>query len=120
MKKEKSALLSFFLRAGLGVVFLYAGVSSFLNPSSWAGFFPLGIRNIISETILLYTFSVYEVLLAFWLLSSWRVFYAALLSAFTLLAIIISNLGALDIIFRDVAILFMAVSLATLHSGRFK
>lgn len=120
MKKNKFALLSFFLRVGLGVVLLYAATSSFLNPLSWAGFFPLWLRNIISETSFLYTFSVYEIILALWLFSSWKAFHAALLSALTMLAIIISNLGSLDIIFRDVGLLFMAVALAILHSGKFK
>ncbi|MDP3734261.1 MAG: hypothetical protein Q8R37_03450 [Nanoarchaeota archaeon] len=115
MKHNTPSLVSFFLRVGLAVVFLYAAISSLLNPLSWVGFFPSWLRAIIPDTILLYLFSGYEIILSLWLFSSWRIVYAALLSIATLVGIIITNLGALDIIFRDVAILFMAVSLAVLH-----
>lgn len=115
MKNNPPQLVSFFLRVGLAVVFLYAAISSFLNPLSWIGFFPSWLRALIPDTILLLLFSSYEILLSLWLFSSWRIVYAALFSIATLLSIIVTNLGALDIIFRDVAILFMAVALAVLH-----
>ena len=118
MKGDQLTLISFFLRVGLAVVFLYAAISSFLNPLSWLGFFPLWLRNIIPDTVLLFTFSIYELILSLWLFSSWRAYYAALLSGLTLLAIIIGNIGALDIIFRDIAILLMAVALAILHKEK--
>lgn len=115
MKNNSPTLVSFFLRVGLAVVFLYAAISSLLNPLSWIGFFPSWLRAIIPNTILLFLFSSYEIILSLWLFSSWKIFYAAVLAILTLLGIITTNLGALDIIFRDVAILFMAVSLAVIH-----
>lgn len=107
-------LASFFLRVGLAVVFLYAAVASFLEPTSWIGFLPQWLRNIADPNALLWLFSAYEVILALWLLSGKKTYYAAILSGLTLLAIIVFNMGALDIVFRDVAILFMAVALAVL------
>ena len=118
IKGDKLTLISFFLRVGLAVVFLYAAISSFLSPLSWIGFFPLWLRNIIPDTILLFTFSIYEFILSLWLFSSWRAYYAALFSGLTLLAIIAGNIGALDIVFRDVAIFLMAVTLAILHKEK--
>lgn len=115
MKNDKITLISFFLRIGLAAVFLYAAISSFLNPLAWVGFFPLWLRDLIPPKILIFSFSTYEILLSLWLFSSWKSFYVAIVSSLTLFAIIIGNLGALDIIFRDIAILFMAISLAILH-----
>jgi len=100
------------------LVFLYAAISSFLSPSSWIGFIPLFLRNLIDANLLLFAFSFYEIILGLWLLSNKTVFYASLLSALTILGIVISNLGALDIVFRDIAILFSAIALMILSYKR--
>ena len=100
-----------FLRVGLALVFLYYAISSFLNPSSWAGFIPLFLRNLVDANLLLTLFSMYEIILGVWIFLNKGIFYASLLSSLTMLAIIISNFGALDIVFRDIAILFSANAL---------
>ena len=115
MDKTKITLVDFLLRAGVAIVFLYAGISSFLNPSSWIGFIPQFIRNIIPETIFLPLFSISEFGIALWLLSGKKTLYAAGIAALTLLAIIFFNVGALDIVFRDTAIFFAAMTLVVLH-----
>jgi len=112
MKKE--LLISFLLRVGLALVFLYAATASFLEPDSWIGFLPGFMRDIMPAKILLSLFSIYEIVLAFWLLSGKKTFYAAILAAATMFAITVTSLGALDIVFRDVAIFFMATALAVL------
>lgn len=112
VKSEKFA--SFLLRTGLGLVFLYAAASSLIDPGSWIGFLPSFMRELASPEFLLTLFSIYEILLAVWLISGKETFHAALLSAATMFAIVIQNIGALDILFRDVAILFAALSLAVL------
>jgi len=116
--ESKVCLVSFFLRVGLALVFLYAAISSFLSPSSWIGFIPLFLRNLIDANLLLFAFSFYEIILGLWLLSNKTVFYASLLSALTILGIVISNLGALDIVFIDIAILFSAIALMILSYKR--
>ncbi len=113
--KEKAA---FFLLFGLAVVFLYAAVAAFLDPSSWSGFIPQFMRNIIPTKIFLTVFSVYQILLALWLFSKKKTFYAAVLSAATLFLIVVFNLKNFDIVFRDVAIFFAAVALALLSKER--
>ena len=113
-------LVSFFLRAGLAIVFLYAAVASFLDPTSWIGFFPEWLRALFPATILRYLFSTYEIVLALWLLKGKQTFYAASLAALTLFSIIIFNTGALDIVFRDVAIFFSALGLVALSYERKK
>ncbi|MBU6141740.1 hypothetical protein KGO95_01295 [Patescibacteria group bacterium] len=105
---------SFLLRIGLASVFLYAAVASFIEPDAWIGYLPVFLRHIFPANLLLAGFSTYQIVLSLWLLTGKRAFYAALLSALTLVGIIVANIGALDIIFRDFAILFASLALAAL------
>lgn len=100
------------LRIGIASVFLYAAVSATLNPLNWVGYLPQYLRNIFPGDLLLKSFSFYELVLGVWLLTGWKSFYSAVLSSLTLFGIIVTNLGAFDITFRDVAILFSSISLA--------
>lgn len=110
----------FLLRSGIASVFLYAAVASFLEPQNWIGYLPQFLRSIFPANILLITFSTYEIILSIWILWGYKVFYSSLIAALTLIGIIITNLGALDITFRDVAILFAAVALAILEKSKNK
>ena len=111
---KTNKIVSLLLRIGLVIVFLYAAIASFIEPSVWISFFPNWLKNIISANILLFTFSIYEIVLSLWLLSGKKTFYAAILSSLTLLAIIIFNLDVLVIVFRDFAILSASIALAVL------
>ncbi len=108
MKKEYLANL--FLRIGLAFVFLYAGISAFINPNSWVGFIP-NIGNFITKAILLQVHSIINIILSIWLLSNKKIFYVSIISSIFLFGIIIFNLNSLEIVFRDVAILLMAIAL---------
>lgn len=112
---KNSILVSFLLRIGLGAAFLYAAIASFLEPESWIGFFPIWLRNLAPANYLLMTFSIYEIILAIWLFSSKKIFYAASLATLTLAGIIVFNISTLDIIFRDIPILFLALALMVIH-----
>ena len=105
--------VSILLRLGLAFSFIYAAISSFINPSSWIGFFPSFLQN----DILLMIFSIYEILLGIWVFSGKKLFYSSVLSSLTLFGIIVFNFGAFDIVFRDVAILAMAIALALLSKS---
>ena len=115
MYMPNQKLASFLLRIGLAIVFLYAATASFLDPQSWVGFLPAWMRLIVPGTILLPIFSIYEIALSLWLLSGWRGFESGLLAAATLLAITVANIGAFDIVFRDVAVFFAAIALAVIE-----
>jgi len=114
LSEWREVLVSFFLRSGLAIVFFYAATSAYLNPQDWIGFIPQFVRNIIDPTLFLHIHSAAEVILGLWLLSDKKTVYAASISALSIFTIIIFNPGALDIIFRDVAILFAAIALAIL------
>ncbi len=95
---------------------VYAAIASFLQPLNWIGFFPAWLRGFMPASILLFAYSLYQMALALWLLSGKKAFYAAILGGVTLVAIIVTNITLLDIIFRDVAILFAAVALLFMHA----
>lgn len=115
---QPNALVSFLLRSGLAVVFLYAATSSFLSPQDWMGYFPQFMRDIVPGEILLPIFSVCELVLALWLLSGKYPVASGIVAAAALAGIIVSNLTQLPIIFRDIAILSAALSLSALHYKR--
>ncbi|OGH08342.1 MAG: hypothetical protein A2171_00155 [Candidatus Levybacteria bacterium RBG_13_35_9] len=118
---DKNRLFIFILRIGLAFVLLYAAVSSFLAPYNWIGYFPVFLRDLISENILLSTFSVFEIILGLWILWGKYLFYSSILASVSLLGIIIFNFNQMDIIFRDVSILLTAISLAVYsYNGKFK
>ncbi len=109
---SKSGLAPLFLRLGLATVLLYAAISSTLQPSDWIGYLPPLLTDRFDANILLKIFSVYELLLAAWLLSGVYVRYAALLCAATLAGIVTSNISLFAISFRDIGLMFAALALA--------
>lgn len=111
-KHNKEVLISFFLRIGLAVVFFYAGLASLFFPENWVGYIPGFVADNISTSTLLVLFSFYELGLGLWLLSNRKTFYAAIISAVTMILIVIFNMTLFDVVFRDIAIFFMALALA--------
>lgn len=114
---NNNKIASLLLRFGIAFTFFYAAIFSFLNPNDWIGFFPLFLRDIFSDNLLILFFSFYELILGFWIISGKFQFYSAVFSALTVLGIIVFNLGILDIVFRDVAIFFSALALIFINSG---
>lgn len=114
MKKE--LVVSFLLRIGLASVFGYAAVASFLDPSSWVGYFPNFLRDLIPENTLLTLFSISELILAVWLLWGRYLFFAGAVSASMMLGIILANTFLLDVVFRDIAIFFSSIALSYLDT----
>jgi len=103
MKNQKIVLL--FLRLAIASVFYYAAIASFIEPDNWIGYLPQFLRHIFPATFLLSSFS--------WIMSGWKSFYSACLASLTLIGIIISNITLIDIVFRDIAIFFASLALAT-------
>ncbi len=117
-KSNRDVLVSFFLRSGLAVVFFFAAISAFLNPQAWIGYIPAFVQSIISPELFLHIHSVFNILLSLWLLSNKQTFYASILASLALFIIIAFNYTALDIVFRDIAILFGAIALAILSFNK--
>ena len=108
---DKNNIAPLLLRIGLATVFLYACISSLKNPQDWVGYLPQFAKDIVSADILLKVFSVYELLLALWLLSGKYIKYAGALSALTLTGIVVSNFSLFAMTFRDIALIFASLAL---------
>lgn len=117
MTNIKLAVL--FLKIGLAFAFLYASISSLMDPFSWIGFLPDWAKIILPKETILTVFSIFEIILAFWILSSWKLFYSSIISAAIIAIIVLSNIGAMDILFRDIPIVLIAISLAILSGKNF-
>lgn len=99
------------LRVGLAITFLYAAIGAILHPEAWAIFLPGILTAHIPVPVVLLLFSVYQFVLVVWLVSGWKIRYAGLLCALTLIGIVATNINVLDITFRDIALVFMALAL---------
>lgn len=109
-----SNMAPLFLRLGLATMFLYAAISSFINPNEWVGYLPTFVKDMLPATLVLGVFSVIELILAAWLLSGVYVRFAALVCAGMLLGIVVSNFSLLPISFRDIGLIFAALALAVI------
>ena len=107
-----------FLRLGLAFTLLYAAWSSFQHPLNWIGFLPSWLTSFIPFQVkpqdFLMAFSVFQVGLALLLLLGKYLVPVSLVVSALLLSIIWFNLGAMDILFRDIGLFFAALALALL------
>jgi len=108
--------IDWLLRIGVGFAFLYPPISAIFNPFAWIGYFPLFVTNIFPDAIvLLHIFGVIEVIVGLWILSGKNIFIPSAVAALMLAGIIIFNFSQMDVLFRDVSILLMAVALMLSH-----
>lgn len=114
-----SATTQLILRLGLAFAFLYPPVAAYFDPFAWIGYFPDFLREAVgNDLLLLHAFGVAEIVVAVWLLIGWRIFWPALAAALMLVGIIIFDFSQMDVIFRDVSIL--AIALALMWDARTK
>lgn len=103
------------LRIAVAGSFLYPPIAALFSPYNWVGYFPPFLTQLVGdEIVLLHIFGALEVFVAVWLLSTWRVHWAALVSAAMLLGIVLFNIASLDVLFRDISIALAALALAAL------
>lgn len=110
MDKEKTAWL--LVRLGVAFAFIYAALAGFVTPDDWIGFFPSFAEKIAPAETLLLIWGIVEIIIALWILSGKHIFIPSLIAALSLAGLIATNLGAIDILFRDVTILLSACALA--------
>ncbi len=99
------------LRIALALSFIYPPIAAYFDPFSWVGYFPLFLTNMVDGMMLLAYFGTFEILLALWILFGKRVALPSAIAAITLLAIIVVNPTQIDILFRDISILLIALVL---------
>ena len=103
--------ISLFLRLALAFAFLYPAIAGFFAPLNWIGYFPPFLLDTIPNMPLLITFEIFEIALALWILSGWKLKYSSTIAFFTLILIIIFGWSELDVIFRDIPIAIIALVL---------
>jgi hypothetical protein len=101
-----------FLRFGVAFAFLFPPINATFDPMSWMGYFPKFLHGIVSNTVLLHSFGVLEVVLALWILSGKKIFVPSLVAVGMLVLIVLFNLQDFQILFRDISIATMALALA--------
>ncbi len=116
MNRAKHADL--ILRIGVAFAFLYPAINAYSNPYTWFGYFPKFLQGMLPDMVLLHSFGVIEIIIALWILFGKHVFWSAVIASLMLVGIIIFNFGDFEILFRDVAILAMTISLAIAHAPR--
>lgn len=112
MRHEKG--VEILLRIGLAFAFLYPPIAAYFDPLAWIGYFPQFLLDIAGtgDIFILHTFGAIEILIALWLLWGKYLFYPSVAAAILLTGIILFNFPQMDVLFRDVSILTMAVALA--------
>lgn len=103
------------LRLGVALAFLYPPINAVFDPYAWLGYFPSFVRDLGPELVLLHIFGVIEVVIALWILSGKKIFIPSLIASAMLFAIVFTNLGDFQVLFRDIPIAFMALALAAIH-----
>ena len=105
--------LSLLLRISLAFAFLYPAVSALVTPFAWLGYFPSFMLDMFAgrEELLLHTFGITEVVIALWLLWGKKLWLVSAIASAYLLGIILFNIPQMDVIFRDISILGIAVAL---------
>ena len=108
MAKNSAVII---LRWGLAFVFFYAAISSLINPNNWIGYLPSFVEYFISPRLFLTLFSFYEMALAVMLFVGKELKIISILSAASLAGVTAFNLSQLEVVIRDVGLVFMALAL---------
>jgi uncharacterized membrane protein YphA (DoxX/SURF4 family) len=104
---------------GAAFAFLYPPIAALLgDPYSWIGYFPAFTRGYVDEMLMLHLFGAIEVIIGLWILSGVRIFIPSVLATLMLVAIVMFNLNQFDILFRDLSIASLTLSLAIMHAPK--
>lgn len=108
---SKTVVASLLLRIGLAFVLLYAAIGALQHPNEWIGYLPRLVTDHFPAQKVLDAFSIGQIVMALWLLVGKFLKVAATLTALALLGIIVFNMNAFIVTFRDIGLLFMAIAL---------
>lgn len=100
------------LRIGLAFVFLYPAIDSFLVPQAWIGYFPAFMHGIVPDMVLLSAWAIVEIIIALWVLWGKYLFIPTALATIMLVLIVVFNISLLEIVFRDLGLATIALTLA--------
>ncbi len=115
--QESARTISYILRIGIAFSFVYPAIDSFLHPGVWINFLPTWVIDIspVDAIIMLAMLSVVELVVATLILLMKDPTWPARIAIIILASILILDFSVFDVVFRDLAILLMAVALIVLH-----
>ena len=101
------------LRVGVAFSFIYPAISAWFNPYSWIGYFPGFILDIAgnADITVLHIFGIFEIIIGVWILFGKNIRIPSLIATVSLAGIILFNWNQMDVIFRDIPIMLMAIIL---------
>lgn len=102
------------LRLGVAFSFTYPAVSAWFDPYSWVGYFPAFLHDMAGahDLALLHAFGVIEIALALWIVFGKRILIPSGIAATLLFLIVVFNPAQIDVLFRDIPIMLIALALA--------
>jgi hypothetical protein len=102
----------FLLRVAIAFAFMYPAVDATMHPDAWLGFFPPFVLALIPSSLALSVWSLIGAAIALWILSGKNIFLPSLAATVALVLIVGFNFSLMEIVFRDVALAFVALALA--------
>ncbi|HZS42629.1 MAG TPA: hypothetical protein VFA52_00170 [Candidatus Paceibacterota bacterium] len=112
-------LTDLILRISLAFAFVYAALLGYLHPFDWIGYFPNFIREHFSDSVVLNLFGLSELIIAAWFLWGRKLFIPSVVASLYLFGSLIFNFHQFDVLFRNVPILGISLSLCVLSYPRF-
>ena len=112
---QSAGLAQIILRVGAAFAFLYPPLNALSDPGSWIGYFPAFMHGFVPDPVLLHGFGVVEVIIALWILSGWKIFWPSLVATVMIVSIVAFNIPQMQVLFRDLSIAAMTLSLALMN-----
>jgi len=109
---------NFLIRLAVAFAFVYAGISGFINPDTWIGYFPAWSKGFVPDTTLLIIWGIVEIAIGFWILFGKKILIPSIIATLSLAGIVVFNWNQIDIIFRDISIMLAALALIFAEKGR--
>ncbi len=108
-----SKIATLLLRIGIAFAFLYPPTSAIFDPYAWVGYFPQFILTYsqVENIVLLHLFGLLELCIGVWILYGKKIIIPLSVAGILLFLIIVFNLNHMDVLFRDIPILFMVITL---------
>ena len=109
----KQSIVFLLLRIGVAFVFLYPPIAAIGSPLEWNSYMPDFLSLFpVKQFVLLHIAGVVEIIIALWILSGRQIFVPSVVASLFLFVFTIANLDQFEIVFRNIAILTMTVSLS--------
>jgi uncharacterized membrane protein YphA (DoxX/SURF4 family) len=108
----------FILKLAVAFAFIYAGISGFINPDAWIGYFPAWTKGFVSDAILINAWGIIELAIGFWILFGKKILIPSIIATLALAGIVVFNWNQMDVIFRDVSIALASLALVFIERGR--